>query len=376
MRKQRGDSAEEMRRYGTGSYNHVSCVWRIKEKKDKNGKVIRPNLAKSTKQLGDILGCDVPKSEAGSRPYWMRFLQMVKDQQQKAKAAKSPLPERIRSLESLINDFKAKGRDTASLEIALRDAQSVSEWDTDHSDGPILHPDLERHGAILDTVGNLDDMTVRVLNSLAPKPIASKDSLFAEIDRYIGLKANSPPIKLSNIKKVLGHFKDVAGPIRLQDLDSSVWANWHHFVNVNNSWGPTTKRDKDKLVRSFMHYLAGKHNLPFGFLKVKEYKFAEPDGNKEQWTLEQVKEALATATDKNRTILLLGLNSGQIQEDITTNIPDMISDGRLTRVRQKNTWQVKPLKGTWHLWNETSKAMRYDIQRFGKELKTRARPVC
>jgi len=204
-------------------------------------------------------------------------------------------------------------------------------------------------------------MTVRVLNSLAPKPIASKDSLFAEIDRYIGLKANSPPIKLANIKKTLGHFKDVAGPIRLQDLDSSVWANWHHFVNVNNSWGPTTKRDKDKVARSFMHYLAGKHNLPFGFLKVKEYKFAEPDGNKEQWTLEQVKEALATATDKNRTILLLGLNAGQIQEDITTNIPDMVVDGRLSRVRQKNTWQVKPLKGTWHLWNETSKAMRYDI---------------
>jgi len=58
---------------------------------------------------------------------------MMKDIQQKAKAAKSPVPERIRSLESLIVDFKSMGRDTSSLEIALRDALSVPEWDTDHS---------------------------------------------------------------------------------------------------------------------------------------------------------------------------------------------------------------------------------------------------
>jgi len=289
MAKHRGDSASEMRRYGTGTYNHVSCVWRLKELKNKDGLVIRPNLAKSTKQLGDILGVDVPKSEAGSRPYWMRFLHMMKDIQQKAKAAKSPVPERIRSLESLIVDFKSMGRDTSSLEIALRDALSVPEWDSDHSDGPILHPDLEASGMILESVGNLDDVTIRVLNSLAPKPIASKDSLFAEIDRYIGLKANSPARVLSSIIQALGHFKEVAGPIRVKDIDSTVWAKWHSFVTDNQKWGEQSKHNVDKACRTFLNHLSAKDNLHFGFLKVKEFKFPAPEGQKIQWTLEQVR---------------------------------------------------------------------------------------
>ena len=54
----------DMRRKGTGTYDHSTGSWRLRGKR----------LQMTTNQLGELFGVELPKSERATLPFWQRYL--------------------------------------------------------------------------------------------------------------------------------------------------------------------------------------------------------------------------------------------------------------------------------------------------------------
>lgn len=86
-----------------------------------------------------------------------------------------------------------------------------------------------------------------------------------------------------------------------------------------------------------------------------------PEGNKVQYTSEQVRTALANATGIARTALLLGLNCGFTKADIGEFVEQehVINGGtHISKVRSKLPHKQTKVKPVWWLWPETKEAFR------------------
>jgi hypothetical protein len=352
----------------TGTYIHASGTWRVKEKKDKEGRTIRPNLALSVRQLSKLFGVDIPRSEEESKPYWMKFLKAYANYTAKKQGQQSPLQERIRSLEVLIQQFGDENRPAevvAMLERELAEARAVPPHDIDHTDGPTIHPDVRPQAELLETAGHLDDFTARLLNTMAPKPIPKEQSLRQQIDAFIerdrlhslAMKAKGRSGKgWYSTRTYLTTFAGFAGNIRLDAIDNALYQDYlrHLEETISNR---TTRSNYQICLHTFlkeMEALDGKLN--FGFMRVKKNQIGRPDGEKETWTLEQVNTALQHATGDARILLMLGLNFGWHISDYMNYIrsKNAIVDGHITQARIKNDRQDYDFEGTWLVWDETA----------------------
>lgn len=349
---------DDVRRKGTGGFDRSTLTWKLRRKG-------QPPITASIKKLRELYGEDIPATADGSRKHWRRYLQDQLDQieaQRKAslaqRKASSPLQERIASIERFIGEFQAQNRPTDELERLLEDAASVGEGDIDHYDTPMLHPDL----VDIETVGGVevDDYLVRRLNSLVPvvstpKPTPTPvDRLRVEADKYIEQYRRRGHKGWYQVRQSLDMFCKIAGDIRVQDVTVQPYRDYIGAVISEDRWGEQTQYNLYRLLKEFLRGVEADYNLNYGFLRNKKYNLPRPDGQKVQFTLDQVQTALRHATGATRLMLLLGLNCGQITGDMVTNTTDMVKDGRLVRCRAKLRHRKNAVVGSWLLWSETA----------------------
>jgi hypothetical protein len=97
----------------------------------------------------------------------------------------------------------------------------------------------------------------------------------------------------------------------------------------------------------------------------KRHMLEVPEGDKVQYTIEQVRTALANATGIARTALLLGLNFGFYASDIVEldEKEHVINGGtHVSKVRKKMAHRKTKVKPVWLIWPETKEAMTFGIK--------------
>src|SRR4051812_46493972 len=123
----------ELRKKGTGTWDYTQNRWELK------GRGIR----KTPTQLAEILGEPVPEGKIASRPFWEKFLAGLERADEQTRRKQTRLQERLRSLDEIIESLEAESRDATPFIEERKRVLSVPEWDIDHADFPVVHPDAE-----------------------------------------------------------------------------------------------------------------------------------------------------------------------------------------------------------------------------------------
>ena len=363
---------DEMRRRanGTGSYDWRAKCWRAKTQG------IHATVGTLQRMYGVTFAGRTPDQlERESAPYWRRYLQDIEDNHRQAQKAASPLQTRIRSLESMIARLRGEGRSDAILERLegeLREAVTVPPHDIDHADMPVYHPDIVARARAMQYCTSDDDVDDAMCIMLeatepprttAPKGIAPK-GIVHEANVYIDRHKSKGHKGWFDVRKAVGLLTDVTGDVPVEHVTVEHMRAVNAKIKGNPNWGDTTRANLNAIVRDFLRQIAADFNLTcYGFLSNKAYRLKRGKGKKIKYTLEQVQTALKHATGDVRLAVMVGLNTGAIIGDIASMTSDMIVDGRLVRSRAKLQHKDEPLVGSWLLWDETKKVMRYGVGR-------------
>jgi hypothetical protein len=148
-------------------------------------------------------------------------------------------------------------------------------------------------------------------------------------------------------------FKEWLTPsLPIDKLDSDRWVSWYKHVQSlgNKAW---TKKKLFSYPKSFVSWLIEQELVPaFQSLHAKRYKFSIERVEKEPLTVERIKEIFGKAQGVMRLHLLLMLNAGLTQKDISDLVPAEYVNGRIERVRSK-TRKKGTRKVSWKLWDCT-----------------------
>tara|TARA_R100001132_G_scaffold27548_1_gene35268 strand:+ start:9084 stop:10064 length:981 start_codon:yes stop_codon:yes gene_type:complete len=236
--------------------------------------------------------------------------------------------------------------------LLLDDAINTPVW-SDEPDIHVLHPDAKWQ-AELNGVAN-DELAIRTLNSkvFESSTKITHGRLSKEIESHMSRLKTGP----HGPKQSCDLFFSITGDIDVKKINVSHYREYIERVKENDNWNERTKYNREVELRSLLSGIEADHNLTFGFLRRKLH-YKKPEGQKIQYSFEQVKTALKHATGNVRTSLLLGLNCGFYWSDITALSPDIIQDDYIIAGRVKNQNKSK-LVGTWKLWSETKNCLEY-----------------
>ncbi len=334
--------------HGTGTFDHTMRKWKIRTRE--------LTASASIRQLSNMFKTEVPNTERESRPYWLRYLEELR----KAKTVTQAETELEAAKKRYANDappeYSPFERDTATGEVRRKTPLNFDQIRILNAATQIQNPDTEP--------------AVRefLLERLTPKPAAA-ESLKAEIASAIQrAKARNPKGKgWFSIRQFLEMFGDITGDISFRNITVKHYREYWEKVKAEK-WSDRNRANAMQTLNTFLKRLEADHDLRFTFRQNPEYRITAGEGQKTQYTVEQVKTALQNATDIARTALLLGLNCGFYWGDLTSLKPQHIIDGGyLKKGRKKNEKKPVQVVGTWKLWPETIEAIQYGLTKWQLE---------
>lgn len=175
------------------------------------------------------------------------------------------------------------------------------------------------------------------------------------------------------IRRYVGNFKDFVGEGKdINSVNSLLWEEW--FNNLNGyycegkySWSNVKKMyslPKKFLKWSYEHSFL--KDLPRN-IDSTDFKFRLPeDKEPPTFTNEEIRTLLAIADDRMRLNLLLMLNCGMTQKDVSDLRIDQcdLVVGRISRVRSKMIHQRGRMV-SYKLWDETLELLKKYICQHG-----------
>ena len=365
-----GKAMDEMAVHGNGTFDHDKKQWKLRTKELK--------LSATTRQLREMFKEDIPDSEKGSRPLWLKYLKFKRAEKAAELLGPTPIPTRIASLEGFITEFKGQGRDTAQLEEELADARTVPDWDIDHVDGPAVHPDMRQAAALVALDGGEGIITASVLNDLAESRAIPKDvSLTVEAKTYIDSYKKKDNKQWYDIQRATDLFLEATGHIRLTEITVQHYRRFLEILDREQQaegWTQRTKQNRQRIIHTFLKHLeADRDDLRFPFVRNKKYRIHTPPPDQTKYELAQVKLALQHATGLQRVGLLLGLNCGFYWSDIAELQAKHCDESHVTKARAKNKRDgvQKGFMSKWKLWPETLAVLQHghDPQKERKQYK-------
>lgn len=352
-----GRAMDEMAKHGNGTYDADKKQWKVRTKELKASATIR--------QLAEMFGVDLPNDERKTRPYWLKYLKIIRAKKAAELLGPTPIPARIDSIERFITEFKEQGRDTAALEKELAEAKAVPHWDIEQADVPSIHPDMRQAAELLALDGADGEITRRVLNSIADsKAIPKNESLKVEIDSYIEGYKKKGNKQWYDIKRALDLLYEATGHVRLTEITLDHYRRFLELLDreqKSEGWSQQTKQNRQRVVHTFLKNLEADRGLWFPFIRNKKYQIDVPPVVQTKYELEQVKLALQHATGDQRLALLLGLNCGFYWSDIAELQPKHFDGSHITKARAKNKrgGVQKGFMSRWKLWPETVGVLKY-----------------
>jgi hypothetical protein len=357
-----GQGMGEVRAKNTGTFDRTTNTWRIKGRK----------IQASIRQLSKRYGVDLPRGDKrASLPYWRRYVQEVQEQAQEARKASSPLQTRIKSLDSLLAHAKAQGKPTGDLEALLAEAIAVPPHDIDFADVSVLSPEIA--SLIPGQLNGLSELEIRQLNNLVIAPARQSGgnpiaTVKARAEAMVArLKAKPSRNTFYFAQNCLELFQSITGNIPVQEINVAHYEAYLRKIASYPTWSDITKHAALNTLKTFLRGIeADIPGCSFGFVKNKLYDRRKPEGQKIQYTEEQLRIALAHATGRARMGLLLGMNCGFIWSDMVTLKPEHLQGNYMIRIRQKNATKTD-LCGQWRLWSETKQHIQFGLSHFQLE---------
>ena len=162
-------------------------------------------------------------------------------------------------------------------------------------------------------------------------------------------------------RAALWHFRDWAGAqVDVATISGQTLSRYHAYLLeliAKNECAPSYARDRITSVRSFIRWLWGQdalENLPKN-IDSHELKIGRRPKAPEALELPEVSELLRESSGQTRLYILLGLNCGMMQKDISDLLDTDISwhAGTITRKRSKTHKHPGVPTVTYKLWPET-----------------------
>lgn len=357
---------DEMAKHGNGTYDPDKKQWKVRTKELKASATIR--------QLAETFGEDLPNDERKTRPFWLKYLKIIRAKKAVELLGPTPIPTRIDSIERFITEFKEQGRDTTELEKELAEAKAVPHWDIDHMDEATVHPDMRQAAELLELAGADGRMATLIVNNIAAtKVIPKNESLKVEIDSYIEGYKKKGNKQWYDIKRALDLLYEATGHVRLTEIMLDHYRKFLELLDreqKSEGWSQRTKQNRQRIVHTFLKNLEADRGLWFPFIRNKKYQIDVPPVEQTKYELEQVKVALQHATGDQRLALLLGLNCGFYWTDIAELQPKHFDGTHITKARAKNKrgGVQKGFMSRWKLWPET-----VDVLEFGYDPDTQTK---
>jgi hypothetical protein len=340
---------DAVRKKGSGTWDYTQNRWELK----------KLGIRKTPKQLADALGEPVPEGKVASRPYWDKYLAAFHRADAAEKRKRSHLQERLRSLEVIIESLQAESRDATEFIKERQYVLNLPEWDIDHADVPAIHPDAAGELKLLGLED--DELAVRVFNNHHVKKAPVKGGVKQEADAYIDTKKGKDK---SNQRAAIDLFVQACGNILVTEITIDHYRKFLALLKKQDNWNDTSKAKNQGRVHTFLHALETDHNHPMPWIGDKRHMLEVPEGDKVQYTVEEVRTALANATGIARTALLLGLNCGFTKADIgeLVEAEHVINGGtHISKVRSKLRHKQTKVKPVWWLWPETKAALQFGV---------------
>lgn len=179
-------------------------------------------------------------------------------------------------------------------------------------------------------------------------------------------------------KHAVNVFKEFIG--KSSPVEAVTFDLWHKFhlhcsemvekrdENEKEGWSPDTARKYFVTVRLFLNWLADRDILqPPKNLNSRKYIFERPDKEIPQFTDEEIKQLLDAANGMHKLILLIMLNTGATQKDLSDlKIAEIdLEEGRITRRRSKTRKLKKSRLISYKLWTCTLDLLKEHIAKTG-----------
>jgi integrase len=206
------------------------------------------------------------------------------------------------------------------------------------------------------------------------KVVASEETQTLEgwVKRYLGQQQHRVSAedlsagRFISGQAALGHFRDWVGPqILVSTISGQTLSSYHsHQLELiaSNKCAPGYARDRMASVRAFIRWLWGQdaiEQLPKN-IDSNELKIARRTVTPKTFEVAEIKELLGLSSGRTRLYILLGLNCGMQQKDIsdlkTTDVA--WRDGTITRKRSKTQKHQCVPTVTYQLWPETMALLR------------------
>lgn len=310
-------------RNGNGTFS--GGTWRVR----KQG---LGDVQKSPRQLSGIFGVDVPKSEAGSKPYWLRYLADLRFAQEIARRSLAECSDSL--IGNTVVDFKMTPQ-----------------------------PQMSAYALTGFKIGHVGTLTT-------PRATPKRGPMLrAEIASWVESRKAKGHKGWLEHRRYCGIFAECVGSdIPLSEITVEHYRTFFDRLATEFE-SDRTRRNARQLVDQFLRNCEADHNgLRFGFVGNSKYRIDVADPEIRQWTPEEIKTALATATGAARFVILAGLNFGANLVDLYEEFNDKNKDGslrwdgeRIVSVRGKHLWKKTQKLGEWKAWPETVEAMQWGL---------------
>ncbi|MBY0528407.1 MAG: hypothetical protein K2R98_33760 [Gemmataceae bacterium] len=287
----------------------------------------KPNVRMSIRRLQKLYP-ECPNDERGARPFWNKYLKSV-----------------------------LLGQEPNQSELeTLRDKD---EW---WLRGEMPIPD----GFYRDREGTIQQVTVK------------HNGIKAEVDTYLDRRTQTYKNKKAVllVKQYLNLFLSITGDIKLEAITRQHYETYHQKVINHKTWvAKRSKANAMQRLNSFLTHLETVNtNLNFKFRHSPEFRIRGANvGQKNQWELPQLQEAIKLSKDTPRVrfALLMAINTGAYWGDLMMpkgeyhglQKDDIKGDYLKDVPREKNNTKDRITKGTWWLFPETKKALMFGLSK-------------
>jgi integrase len=191
------------------------------------------------------------------------------------------------------------------------------------------------------------------------KPTPTNKTVGYWVEQYLQMKETDVTAKQISVssfylnKLCLIEYRDWCKPeLPVENLDASRWVEWYKQVQGSDI-SISYKKKRFMFVKTFISWLIERELIPsFPSLYARRYKFSASDKEVKALAVDQVREIVRDCKGILKLHVLLMLNCGMTQRDISDLKPDEYQEGRITRRRSKTSKRNTRIV-SWKLWECT-----------------------
>lgn len=310
----------------------------------------------SPRQLG-LKGASKEASRAAANEWWERKLQELE-----ATPSEPPREswEALRRRE-LADLLRSDGDvDAAKLIEVQSDDDTRKEFVSQLADKIVAHK-LEINVEAIEQVAVLRD---RMARKAAPKDRTIRFHVAAFL-KHKETQANSDVVSVGRwgtLKSHLQIFQEwIGGDTAIDQITSQAAKGYYQYLLGSDEWAGIYKRSVFVSMKTFTRGLAQEGLIPLpANLDSKDFRFPDKSKKIKTFAMDELRELLAVSTERTQLYLLLMMNCGYYQKDISDLRHEDVNwkKGRIRRKRSKTERHDQVPTVEYPLWRETFRLLK------------------